>query len=184
MVDQTPGYVTALGATDAPGGWRPGKADGGVLIDVASGQQVLGGLSMPHSPRWHDGQLWVLNSGAGELCRVDIKRGALIPVCAMPGFLRGLCFVGPYALVGLSQIRQTNLFGGLAVTRRFDRLLCGIAVVDLRDGRHVATFEFTSGIHELYEVQFHAGISRPALLTADVDQAARAVTSPTIAYWL
>jgi hypothetical protein len=28
---------------------------------------VIGGLSMPHSPRIYAGRLWVLNSGTGEI---------------------------------------------------------------------------------------------------------------------
>jgi uncharacterized protein (TIGR03032 family) len=44
-------YVTALGATDTPGGWRERKKDGGVVIDVAADEVLAGGLSMPHSPR-------------------------------------------------------------------------------------------------------------------------------------
>ena len=65
--DGRPRYVTALGTTDTPGAWREQKATGGVLIDVDNDEIILGGLAMPHSPRWHDGRLWLLNSGAGEL---------------------------------------------------------------------------------------------------------------------
>src|SRR4051812_24581225 len=44
-----PRYVTALGATDAAGGWRADKPRGGVLIDVPSNETVARGMSMPHS---------------------------------------------------------------------------------------------------------------------------------------
>lgn len=184
MIDGAPRFATALGETDTSGGWRANKTAGGVLLDVQSGQTILRGLSMPHSPRWHEGKLWMLNSGAGELCVVDADAGSCTPVCVLPGFLRGLCFVEHYALVGLSQIRQTNLFGGLPIRDRFDRLLCGICVIDLRDGRLIATIEFTSGLHELYEVQFIPGVSRPAILSPTDPDAGRAITCPTIAYWL
>src|SRR6185436_20598636 len=102
VVDGRPRFVTALGRTDAGQGWREGKARGGVLIDVPSGEFVAGGLSMPHSPRWHDGQLWVLESGAGTLARVDLVTGRRQTVARLPGFTRGLACVGPVALVGLS----------------------------------------------------------------------------------
>ena len=113
-----PRFVTALGETDVVGGWRERKADGGVLIDVPSGEVVLRGLCMPHSPRLHDGSLWVLNSGAGELWRVDLDSFRHEVVCSLPGYLRGLCFVGPVALVGLSTIREKHIFGGLPVQQR------------------------------------------------------------------
>src|SRR6516225_782118 len=58
MHDGAPRYVTALGTTDEPGGWRANKARGGVLMDVASGEVITRGLSMPHSPRWYAGRLW------------------------------------------------------------------------------------------------------------------------------
>ena len=112
---------------------------------------------MPHSPRWHDGRLWMLNSGAGELLLVDPESGRFDVVCRLPGYLRGLCFHGPYALVGLSKIRERHIFGGLPVQQRCEKLLCGIAVVDVRNGREAGFFEFTAGCEELYDVAVPAG---------------------------
>jgi len=60
-----PAFVTALGMTDTPGGWRADKKSGGVLMEVATGEVITRGLSMPHSPRSYDGRLWVLESGSG-----------------------------------------------------------------------------------------------------------------------
>ena len=73
MRDGKARYVTALGATDTAGAWREEKSTGGVLIDIESDETLLGGMAMPHSPRWHNDQLWVLNSGAGQLLRVDVQ---------------------------------------------------------------------------------------------------------------
>src|SRR5439155_620014 len=58
MVDGRPRYVTALGETDTPAGWRANKAKGGIVMDVASGEVITRGLSMPHSPRWYAGRLF------------------------------------------------------------------------------------------------------------------------------
>ena len=77
MVDGRPKYVTALGTTDTPGGWRANKASGGILMDLDTNEIVLRGLSMPHSPRWYQGQLWFLESGQGSLARADLPAGAL-----------------------------------------------------------------------------------------------------------
>ena len=185
MVDGRPGYVTALGETNEPGAWRANKAAGGLLLHVDSNQVVLRGLSMPHSPRWHDGRLWVLNSGAGELWVVDPKRGTHDVVCALPGYLRGLCFVGgSYAVVGLCQIREKHIFGGLPVQQRHAKLLCGVAVIDLRTGRPEAMFEFTSGCQELYDVQFLPGVRRPMILNLEREAARQAFTAPEFSYWL
>jgi uncharacterized protein (TIGR03032 family) len=182
--DGRPRYVTALGTTDAPGAWRQQKATGGVLIDIQSDEIIVGSLAMPHSPRWHDGRLWVLNSGAGELLLVDPSSGRFEVVCRLPGYLRGLCFCGPYALVGLSKIRERHIFGGLPVQERCETLLCGIAVVDVRNGREAGFFEFTAGCEELYDLQFLPGMHRPMILNLQKPEVHEAVTNPDSCYWL
>src|SRR5581483_9732045 len=66
VVGGRPKFVTALGESDAAGGWRADKPRGGVVMDVPTGAVAVRGLCMPHSPRWHDGRLWVLESGTGQ----------------------------------------------------------------------------------------------------------------------
>src|SRR5262245_45442192 len=51
VVAGRPKYVTAFGETDTPEGWRQGKANGGVLLELPEVNVVARGLSMPHSPR-------------------------------------------------------------------------------------------------------------------------------------
>ena len=139
---------------------------------------------MPHSPRWHNGRLWVINSGEGQLVRVDVKSGTLEVVCTLPGYLRGLCFLGPYAIVGLCQIREKHIFGGLPIAERFERLLCAEAVVDLRSGATVGMLEFTSGCQELFEVQFLAGVRQGMILNREQSATRDAFTAPEFSYWL
>jgi uncharacterized protein (TIGR03032 family) len=179
-----PKYVTALGTTDTPGGWRENKATGGVLIDVDTDEIVCAGMSMPHSPRWYDDRLWVLNSGTGELLLVDPSTGESTAVCGLPGYLRGLCFVGPYALVGLSKIREKHIFGGLPIQKQHDKLLCGVAVVDLRTGSPTGMFEFTTGCEELYDVRFLPGVRRPMILNLEKPATRQAITNPDSSFWL
>lgn len=184
MLQGRPKYVTALGATDVVGGWRSGKAHGGVVVDVETGATVLLGLSMPHSPRIYDGTLWLLNSGAGELLCVDAARGTYGVVCVLPGYMRGLCFWGPYAIVGLCQIREQHIFGGLPVHQRFPELLCGLAIVDLRTGKEVGLFRFTSGCDEIYDIAVLPGLHKPSILNRESEQTRQAFTAPEFAYWL
>jgi len=177
-------YVTALGATDTPGGWRDEKADGGVVIDVSTDEIVLRGLSMPHSPRWHQGRLWVLNSGMGELLSVDPQSGQSTTVCQLPAYLRGLCLVGSHALVGMCKIREKHIFGGLPVQKRVKELRTGVAVIDLRTGGQIGAFEFTAGCEELYDVQFLPGMHRPTILNLEKEAVRYAMTNPDSSYWL
>lgn len=184
VVNGKPKYVTALGETDVVGGWRARKATGGVLMDVESGAVLLRELSMPHSPRWHHGRLWLLNSGAGELLCFDPSEGATRVVCRLPAYLRGLCLTGRYAVAGLCQIREKHIFGGLPVQEQHDTLLSGLAAIDLPTGRVIGKFEFTSGCTEIYDVQFLPQIRNANVLNLTNDSARPAFTAPHFSYWL
>jgi len=184
MADGRPKFVTAHACTDQPGAWRAVKASGGVVLEVDSGQTILSGLCMPHSPRLREGGLWFLNSGTGELCLADAGQGRWQAVCALPGYARGLCFVGGYALVGLSKVRSSHLLEGLPVQRRFAELVCGVAVVELSTGRQAGMLEFTDGCDELYDVQFLPGLIRPSIVNLEHRASRQAVTAPEAAYWL
>ncbi len=154
MVDGRPKYVTALGETNENAGWRPNKAKGGILMDVDTGEILCRGLSMPHSPRWYGGRLWVCESGSGTLGTVDLKTGRYEAVAAVPGFTRGLDFAGDLAFVGLSQVRESAVFSGIPITERLapQERTCGVCVVDLRRGETVALLKFTSGVQEVFAV--------------------------------
>jgi uncharacterized protein (TIGR03032 family) len=151
--DGKPGYVTVLGETDTPNGWRAAKECGGCLIDVRTGKVVVRGLAMPHSPRVHDGRVWLLNSGEGRLVEVDRAHGEVTTIAELPGYTRGLAFHGGLAFIGLSRIRDRSSFSGLPLESRHEELKCGVAVVELSAGRVVATCEFRSGVEEIFDVQ-------------------------------
>ncbi len=153
MRDGRPAWVTALGAADSPAGWRENKAAGGLLMEVETGRMVCDGLSMPHSPRWHDGRLWVLESGAGHLLVVNPDSGTTTVVAEMPGFCRGFDFVGRYAVIGLSQVRETAVFAGLPLTRRCRERYCGVWIIDTLQGQVVGYMVFSGGVEEIFAVQ-------------------------------
>lgn len=165
MVAGYPAFVTAFGTTDRAGGWRTGRADGGLVIDVASNETVAGGLSMPHSPRWRDGRLWVLESGRGRVGVVDLASGRVDTVAELPGFTRGLTFVGRYALVGLSQVRE-SVFDGLPLTQRAGPRRCGVWIIDTSTGRTVGFLQFEGSVREVFDVQV-LGARMPELLELD-----------------
>lgn len=167
----TPRYVTALGETDTVEGWRPNKATGGCLIDVAANTVVVRGLSMPHSPRWHAGRLWLLDSGRGRLVTVEPALGRVEPVAELPGYPRGLDFAGDLAFIGLSRIRERARFGGLPITERLpepDRK-CGVWVVDVRNGQTIAFLEFEKGVEEVFAVQLLPGLRFPTIVGPQKD---------------
>jgi uncharacterized protein (TIGR03032 family) len=155
MENGRPRFVTCLGASDEQEGWRPAKAEGGCVIDVPSGQVVVRGLSMPHSPRLHQGRLWLLESGRGRLVALDPGAERARTVAVLPGYARGLAFLGRYAVVGMSKIRQTATSAGLPVAEDLDSLKCGIAVVDVTSGKLEALLEWHSGIEEIFDVRLN-----------------------------
>jgi uncharacterized protein (TIGR03032 family) len=164
VVDGRPKYVTALGETDTANGWRADKPRGGCLMEVGSGEVISRGLSMPHSPRWHDGRLWLLESGTGQLVLVEPATGRRERVAEVPGFARGLTLAGPYAFVGLSKIRQTSAMDGVPLADRREQLKCGVAVVDLRSGQVIALLEFQTAVEETFDVQLLPGLRFPEVI--------------------
>jgi uncharacterized protein (TIGR03032 family) len=178
IVDNRVRYVTALGETDAPQGWRERKTDGGCLIDVESGETVARGLSMPHSPRWHADRLWVLESGKGEVGYIDPNDGRVTTVARLPGFTRGLAFAGPYAFVGLSQVRESNIFGGIPLAERVKEKLCGVWVLDLRNGRIAGFLRFEGLVQEIFDLQVLQNIRYPEIAEPDSDLTAGAFVLP------
>ena len=142
MKDGKPAYVTAVSESDVADGWRDRRVDGGCVIDVQANEVVLRGLSMPHSPRWYRDRLWLHNSGTGEFGTVDLEAGRFEPVCFCPGYLRGLDFIGDFAVVGTSLARDNKTFQGLplddALSAKGATPRCSLQVIDLRDRRRAA----------------------------------------------
>ena len=164
-------WVTALGETDTAGGWRENKKSGGILIDIASQEIIVRGLSMPHSPRWHNGRLWLLESGTGSLGYVDLSTGRYEPIVHLDGFTRGLELVGNLAFIGLSQVRETAVFSGIQITERLQETerTCGVWVVDIERGQVVAFLKFEEAVQEVFAVALLPGIRFPDLINDNAE---------------
>ena len=172
-------YVTALGETDKPGGWREDKRGGGILMEYPSGEIITRGLSMPHSPRWHNGKLWLLESGNGGFGVVDEKSGKYTEICRLPGFTRGIDFIGPYAMIGLSQVRESAVFSGIAIAELSqDQRFCGVWAVDTRNGQIVGFVKFMDAVQEIFAVQALPGIRWPEVLSEDMKRIAETYELP------
>jgi uncharacterized protein (TIGR03032 family) len=171
MADGVPRYVTAVSKSDTIDGWRDRRAGGGIVVDVQSGEIVVGGLSMPHSPRMYRGRLWLLNSGTGELGWIErgagSSAGKFHTLAFCPGFLRGLAFHGNYAFVGLSKPRYQR-FEGLALDKKLadadSEPWCGVQVIDLDSGACVHWFRLDGAVAELYDLAIVPGVTRPMAL--------------------
>ncbi|MCA9136523.1 MAG: TIGR03032 family protein [Planctomycetales bacterium] len=163
MQDGKPKYVSALGTTDAARGWREGKSNGGVLMEVPGGEIIASGFCMPHSPRLHQGNLFLLDSGRGRLVRIDPSSGEVDEVASYPGYGRGLALLGTYAFVGMSRARETSVFGGVPICEDAASMRCGIVVIDWTTGKSLAFLEFETGVEELFDVQIIPGCKRTVI---------------------
>jgi len=177
--DGQPRYVTALGETDRPNGWRKNKASGGILIDIASNQILVRGLSMPHSPRWYANRLWLLESGKGSLVYWDTQSHRLVTVAQLPGFTRGLDFYGNFAFVGISQVRESAVFSDLPLTQTLTERICGVWVVNIHTGETIAFLRFEDAVvQEIFAVSVLPGIRFPEVVEWKTDSIGTAYVLP------
>ncbi len=179
MVEGKPAYVTACSQSDVLDSWREKRRTGGCVIDVASNEVIVTGLSMPHSPRWYQDQLWLLNSGTGELGYIELDTAQFQPIIFCPGYLRGLAFTGNYAIVGLSKPRDET-FTGLELQEKLAAkdvsVRCGVIVIDLTTGAVVEWLNFTGVIAELYDIQVLPEVQQGMALGFQTDEISRLLT--------
>ncbi|WP_097142845.1 TIGR03032 family protein [Rhizobium subbaraonis] len=180
MKDGRPAYVTTVGKGDVADSWRDARVSGGVVVDVESSEIVCSGLSMPHSPRWHDGELYVLNSAQGEFGRVNLASGRFEPIAFLPGYARGLTFFGHYAIIGLSAPRSNRTFEGLPLQDRLDAQgmspRCGLQVVDLRTGDVAHWLTIEGIVTELYDVIALSRRRSPSMIGFKTDEIRRVIS--------
>lgn len=174
--DGRPAFVTAFGEKNEPRSWRENKRNGGLIIDVASNEVIVRGLSMPHSPRWYKGKLWVLESGEGSIGTIDVKTGRYEAIASFPGFTRGLSFLGPLAFVGLSQVRESATFSGIPLVERLKNAKernCGVWVLNIETGKTLGFCQFEGGVQEIFAVEVLADTRFPDLINHDVELLSR-----------
>ena len=164
MVDGRAKYVTALCSSDIANGWRARRRNSGIVIDVETNEIVCEGLSIPHSPRWVDGKLWLLNSGTGYLGYVDFENKCFVPHTFCPGFMRGLAVHGDFAIVGLSKPRYGR-FEGLELDQNLAdkdcEAWCGVQFINLRSGNVEHWLRLDGPVSELFDLTVLPGVRCP-----------------------
>ena len=180
--ENKPRYVTALGKTDSPEGWRKNRETGGIVLDVQANTIVADGLSMPHSPRLYNSKLYVLESASGNLVCIDPMTGNKEIVLGLNGFARGMDRAGDFLFIGLSHIRKSSAsFQDLPIASK--SLFCGVVVVHLPTAKIVAHIKYENSVKEIYDVRILHGIRRPGLVSAHKGEHRLALTTPTEDFW-
>ena len=177
-----PKFVTALGKTSTPEGWRQNKETGGIVMEVSSNTIVAEGLSMPHSPRLYNQKLYVLESAAGNLVCIDPAHGKKEIVVTVNGFVRGMDKAGDFLFIGLSQLRKKSVaFHDLPIAGK--SVFCGIVVVHLPTAKVVAHLKYENSVEEIYDVRVLHGVKRPGMVSTQKLEHRLALTTPQEDYW-
>jgi len=164
MADGEVRYVTAVSRSDVLSGWRERRHEGGVLIDVRDDRIVTDQLSMPHSPRVVGDQIYVLDSGRGQIVRIDPESGEKTDIAFCPGFLRGMAIHHGHAIVTVSKPRDGTFKGLLLdgeLKKRDAEAWCGVMVVNLATGDIVEWIRLEGHITEMFDVATMPGLACP-----------------------
>jgi hypothetical protein len=147
-VNGAPKYVTTLGVSDVPNGWRDeAKAERGTLIDVESNSIVLQNLFFPHSPTVVGNDVYFANSGHGQLCKWTPGDTNFTVITTLSGWTRGITQLGNYLLIGISQGRLTA-FPEITTDTMAQP---GISVIDMSTGQQI---EFTPiDVQEIFDIK-------------------------------
>jgi uncharacterized protein (TIGR03032 family) len=177
-------YVTMFAATDTKQGWRGLSDFSGMLIDIEKDLVLRSDLCMPHSPRLARDELYVLNSGKGEVHRIDRKTGDSAVLATLPGFTHGLCEHAGVLFVGLSQNRTTRKDTPPPVAQGEEPLTCGVVALEAATGRSIGMAEFTTTITEVYDVQPLPGIRRAGMHNLLMDGGVVGIDTPDSVFWM
>ncbi|HEX3349244.1 MAG TPA: TIGR03032 family protein [Acetobacteraceae bacterium] len=176
-------YVTAYSQSDIAEGYRANPPDAGVVIDVETHAIVASGLLRPHSARVFDDQVYVLNSGAGQLLRVDPTTRSVAVLAELQGFTRGLRRLGDVLLVGFSALRAGAQRDQLPIFADAGRSEPGIAAVDRLTGRIVGVLRFTGVIEEVVDFDVVPDARRLYVQDEAADRYI-GIETPEVSFWM
>ena len=101
-------YASMFGPVGPFGRSSAAREGAGRIVRLETGEEVVGGLTGPHTPRWLD-DLWVVcNSAAGELIAVDEASGRIVRSVECGNWTRGLAWDDERMYVGTSCRRTAH----------------------------------------------------------------------------
>jgi uncharacterized protein (TIGR03032 family) len=172
-----PVFVTMAAQTEQPRGWRQAIVGGGAVYDVETSIPVLGGLTLPASPRLYGDRLWMVESGSGYFGVVDPANGRFEKAILCPGFVRGLAFEGSYAVTSTSHTFGGRAISGLPVEENLQRsnaeARCALVVLDLQQGVLAHWMRIEGQVSEVQDVAILPGVRRPAAISLEGEEIQR-----------
>ena len=121
----------------------------GVIFSGATREPIARGLTRPHSARLHHSQLWVDNSGYGEVGQ--IRGGRFEPLARLEGWTRGLCFIQDVLFVGVSKVLPR--FKAYAPGLDFRKSWCGIVALNPKNGQVLGKIAWPHG-NQIFSIEW------------------------------
>lgn len=175
-----PAFISSFTTSDKPNSWRSKNSFTGIIMRVMDNQIVADGLSLPHTPRLHQGKLYFCESGAGKLWCIDNpyadnrEEMRLTCVGEYPGFTRGLKCLGDLALLGLSRLRPakdgSERNTDMPLLNKLDDIASGVLAIDLRSGEVVAQLQFSDDVAQIYDLELLADSVNPHIFAWDAEE--------------
>lgn len=169
-----PRYITSVSTSDIISGWRENRFSGGIVYDIVYEKVLCTDLSMPHSPRWANDRLYLLEAGTGYFGYIDIenKSSEFKKLTFIPGFIRGLSIIkNKYALICSSLDRHETIFQDISLGNQLQlnnaEAKCGIFVVCLDTNKIISHLYFKTEPKELYDVIVIPDKMRPIIVSMD-----------------
>lgn len=182
MLNGKPKYITALGITNTHQGWRDNIIGGGILMDIETNEVILDGLSMPHSPRMYNNDLYILLSASGEFIKVNTESKSYEVLKKFDGFCRGLSIYSDYAFIGFSKLRKnSSTFAKLSFSDKAN--FAGIKIIHLPTNAEVGEIIYKTSVDEIYEVSILPNIIRPNILNTINDTHKYSLATPESTFW-
>jgi len=182
ILNGKPKYVTALGTSTTPRGWKENIIDGGALIDVENNEIILDQLSMPHSPKMYNGELYLLTSASGDFIKVNLETKTYTTLKKFDGFCRGLSFCGDFAFIGFSKLRKnSSTFAKLSFSEKAN--FSGIKIIHMPTNAEVGEIVYETSVDEIYEVMVLENMVRPNILNTQDEIHKLSLATPKTTYW-
>lgn len=133
-------------SSELPQKYKPGSLDfivdkQGVVFSAKTKDVVCRNLTRPHSARFFKNEIWLCNSGYGNIGRIENEN--YISKFDLPGWTRGLYFYKNYVFVGVSRVLPK--FEKYAPGVNLKNQCCGIYAYDLEKNEFVGKIKFPNG---------------------------------------
>lgn len=184
MKDGKPRFASMFSQTDEVNGWKDGPKNTGLIMDIETNEVLVDGLFMPHSPVYYDDQIYFLQSGTGQVMKLDLASRKVSQVADMKTFVRGLEVIGDFLVVGTSVLREKSTsFGQLPISDM--DTYCGVFILDRHTGENCGGLTYTSIIKEIFTVKVLPQTMMPAIMTENDEYFNRSVMADNNAnFWL